>query len=146
METFINAPPEIIWDYLVDWEGLDRWMKEASNFKVNTPHREGLGVVAEATIRIGFMKTTDRIQVTRWGPPHLLGLEHLGWVKGEGIMELHPGSLDGSATRLRWKETLIPTWGAVGALGIRLWKPLMRRIFVRDLRLLKTLVESDFTG
>jgi hypothetical protein len=143
METVIEAPPSVVWGYLVDWERLDRWMTEATNFRVVSPQREGLGVVAEATIRIGFIKTTDRIRVTGWNPPHLLRLEHLGWVKGEGLMEPLPHS---EATFLRWLELLKPPWGIVGAIGLRLWKPIMRRRFVRDLRLLKIWVESEFKG
>lgn len=144
MEITIDAPPEAVWEHLVDWENLGRWMTEASDFRVLSSQREGIGVVAEATIRIGFIRTTDRIRVTRWDPPRLLGLEHLGWVKGEGVMR--PVPLD-SRTLLRWREALIGPpigpKGVLGALGIRLWKPMMRRRFLRDLRLLKILVEAD---
>lgn len=140
MTIDINAPPSMVWPYLVDWERLGSWMLEASEFRVLTDHSEGVGVVAEATIRIGPISTVDRIQVTVWEPPALLELEHVGWVKGHGVMESH--ALD-AATRLHWKERLIPPWGALGALGIRVWKPMMRRTFLRDLQALKALVESD---
>jgi uncharacterized membrane protein len=143
VSILIEAPPEVVWPYLVDWERLDRWMKEASNIRVVSAHREGIGVVAEADIRIGFIRTVDRIQVSRWNPPHELGLEHLGWVKGAGLMEAM--SRD-NRTLLRWTETFSPPWGSLGALGMRLWKPVMRRIFAQDLRLLQMMVEAEFPG
>lgn len=146
MEITIDAPPEAVWKHLVDWENLGRWMTEASDFRVLSAQREGIGVLAEATIRIGFIRAADSIQVNQWDPPHLLGLEHLGWVKGEGVMQPTPHD---SKTLLRWRETLlgppIGPWGILGAIGIRLWKPIMRRRFLRDLRLLKILVEADST-
>lgn len=143
VSKLISAPPERIWPYLVDWERLDRWMKEASNIRLVSPHREGIGVFCEAKIRIGFIRTVDRIRVTRWEPPRVLGLEHLGWVTGNGLMELVP---ENAGTFLRWTETFVPPWGWLGGTGMRIWKPLMRRIFDRDLRLLKIIVEGDAPG
>lgn len=115
-------------------------MVEASDFRVLTAHREGVGVQAEATISIGGIKTRDRIEVSRWEPPRLLEIVHLGWVEGTGLMVLFES---GAGTRLDWTERLATPWGPVGALGIRLFRPLMRRIFQRDLYLLKELVERE---
>src|SRR5687767_14593085 len=84
----ITATPERIWPYLVDWENLHRWMHEARDFNVVSAHREGLGVEAEATVQLGGIRTRDRVRVTRWQPPSILEITHLGWVKGEGYMEL----------------------------------------------------------
>ena len=39
-------------------------------------------------------------------------------------------------------ETLYPPLGIPGAVGLRLFKPIMRKVFERDLRLLKQLVEK----
>lgn len=136
----IAAAPEAIWPFLVDWEHLDRWMKEAKEFRVLTSHREGVGVEAQATIHIAGIRTTDRIRVTEWEPGRLLVLEHLGWVRGSGRMELRSM---GGATLLLWTERLVPPWGVAGAFGMWLLKPQMRRIFRRDLALLRDLVESQ---
>lgn len=135
----IAAAPERIWPYLVDWENLDRWMKEGKDFRVTSKHREGPGVTAVATITIAGVSTKDVIRVTEWEPPLRLGISHLGWVSGAGWMECEPG---GQTTLLRWTEHLEPPLGMVGAAGIRLFRPLMQRIFFRDLRLLKELAES----
>lgn len=136
----IGAPPETVWPYLVDWERLHRWMKEGSSFRVTSPHREGLGVEAEATIRIGGLTTTDPIRVVRWEPPQVLEVEHRGWVRGSGLMRC---VRTGSGTRVEWRETLLPPLGPLGAAGLRAWRPLMQRTFRRDLELLKALVESE---
>jgi uncharacterized membrane protein len=136
----IDAPPEAIWPHLVDWENLPRWMREARDIRVVGPVREGVGVEAEAQVRIAGLRSTDRVRVTRWEPPAILELAHLGWVKGSGYMELTP--LD-RGTHVFWREELLPPWGILGAIGLRMLAPLMRRIFARDLRILRDLVESE---
>ena len=140
LRIVIAAPAERIWRYLVDWERLDRWMHEASDFEVVSAQREGVGVEAEATVRLAGFRTRDRIRVTRWEPPSILEIAHLGWVRGEGYMELSPTE-DG--TELFWRERLIPPWGVIGWIGLRIFKPLMRRQFAGDLRSLKRLVEGE---
>jgi carbon monoxide dehydrogenase subunit G len=143
MSVVIDASPESVWPFLVDWENLNRWMLEGSGFTVTSPHREGLGVEAEAKIRIGGISTIDRVRVTGWNPPNFLEISHLGWVKGKGIM--HAEAPD-SRTTIHWKEIFIPPWGILGAVGMRGLAPLMKRIFKRDLGILKTLVEAEQPG
>jgi uncharacterized protein YndB with AHSA1/START domain len=141
--TDIRRPPKTVWPFLVDWERLPRWMKDLREVRVTSAQREGVGVEAVATVRIAGISTRDRIRVTRWEPPNLLEIAHLGWVKGTGRMELSPA---GSGSDLRWQETLIPPWGALGRLGMRAVLPLMRGVFRRDLERLKQLVEDPREG
>ena len=136
----IRREPHIVWPSLVDWERLDRWMLEARDFRVLGDKREGVGVEAETTVRIAGITSRDRIRVTRWEPPWVLEMEHLGWVKGTGYMELTP---DDRRSKLFWRESLVPPWGWLGAMGLRLMAPFMRRIFQRDLRALRDLVEQE---
>jgi uncharacterized protein YndB with AHSA1/START domain len=139
----IARAPERVWPHLVDWERLGWWMREARDFRVVGEQREGVGVEAEATVRIAGITTRDRIRVTRWEPPWVLEIAHRGWVTGTGYMELSPTE---AGSRLFWREDLFPPWGAAGWLGLRATAPLMRRIFRRDLGLLRELVEGSAPG
>jgi uncharacterized protein YndB with AHSA1/START domain len=139
LQADIRAPVEVVWDLLVDWEHMGRWMLEASGFQVTTQHHEGVGVEVEAKIRIGGITTTDTVRVTRWEPPHVLAADHLGWVKGDALMQCIPTE---QGTRLEWVERLVPPLGPLGGIGIRLFKPLMVRTFVRDLSVLMRLAET----
>jgi uncharacterized membrane protein len=136
----IDRPPEAIWPHLVDWENLPGWMQEARNVRVTGDLREGVGVEAEATVRIAGITTRDRIRITRWNPPVILEMAHLGWVKGTGYLELSPLE---RGTHVFWREELVPPWGILGSIGLRLIAPIMRRIFARDLRLLREIAESN---
>jgi uncharacterized protein YndB with AHSA1/START domain len=140
VEIDIDRPPEAIWPHLVDWENLPRWMQEAHDVRVVGGLREGVGVEARAKIRIAGISSRDHIRVTRWEPPVSLEMAHLGWVKGTGYMELSPLA---RGTHVFWREELVPPWGILGAIGLRLLVPIMRRIFARDLRLLREVAESD---
>jgi carbon monoxide dehydrogenase subunit G len=135
------GPPELVWALITDWEHQDDWMLEASRFEVVGELREGVGVEARATVRIAGIKTRDKIRVSMWEPPRILVIDHLGWVKGAGEIQLQPVS---EGTRMRWRETLYApkVLGPVGRLGFRVAAPLMRRIFRRDLRVLRSLVRS----
>jgi hypothetical protein len=120
-------------------------MLEASDFEVVGEQRQGVGVESRATVRIAGIRTRDTVRVSMWEPPRILVIDHLGWVKGSGEIQLHPVS---EGTRMRWRETLFspPKLGPIGRLGLRLASPLMRRIFRRDLRVLRSLVRSRSEG
>jgi hypothetical protein len=119
-------------------------MREASDFEVVSPHREGVGVEALATVRIGGISTRDRIRVDVWEPGRHLGIAHLGWVAGRGDLRLAP--LGPHETRLDWREELVPPWGVAGAVGLLLFRPLLARVFRRDLRMLGELVRKATDG
>jgi uncharacterized membrane protein len=133
----IHRPAQAVWPFLVDWEGLPRWMQDARDVRV-TGTRQGVGAEVEATIRIGPITTKDPIRVTRWEPPAVLEIAHLGWVKGRGYMELSPTE-DG--VQLFWREELIPPWGFLGRTGLRMYAPILRRTFRKDLQRLKAIAE-----
>ncbi|HZA60205.1 MAG TPA: SRPBCC family protein [Actinomycetota bacterium] len=140
-EVDIDARAEEIWPYLVDWEHLDRWMAEASDFRVVSPQREGIGVEAEATVAVGRITTRDRVRVTRWEPPSVLEIAHLGWVGGHGYLELSP--LHPRGTNVFWRERLKPPMGVLGRIGMRLYRRRLEQQFADDLVILRTLVEEE---
>jgi uncharacterized protein YndB with AHSA1/START domain len=138
------GPPEVVWRLITDWENQGDWQLEARDFVVKSDAREGVGVRAEATVSIGGITTRDAIEVLAWAPNEHLAIEHKGWVSGRGDIRLTPL---GSGTRpdrthVYWVETLWPPLGVAGAIGITAFKPLMTRIFKRDLRVLQGLVRA----
>ena len=139
LEAVLAGPREIVWKLITDWEHQGLWMREASDFEVTSPHREGVGVEATATVRVAGIKTRDPIRVDIWEPQRHLGIEHLGWVKGRGDLVLEPHS---TGTRLRWREELHPPWTIFGAVGLRIYRPMLARTFRRDLGLLAGLVSE----
>ena len=140
LTTTLPGPPQVVWRLITDWENQYLWMIEASDFVVTSPHPEGVGVEATATVKVGGIKTRDPIRVDVWEPERRLGIEHGGWVKGRGDLTLEP---EGATTRMRWREELHPPWGILGAIGLRAFRPMLARTFRRDLGLLARLVQQS---
>lgn len=138
MSETVEGPPEVVWDLITDWERQPDWMLEMSDVTVVSDHREGVGVEAEATVKIGGVTTRDKVRVVGWEPGHRLAIEHLGWVSGRGEIFLTP--LGENRTHVFWREQLDPPVGMLGALGMTTMKPMMYRIFKKDLRVLAALV------
>lgn len=141
----LPGPPEVVWHLITDWEHQDDWMLEARDFVITSQHREGVGVTGRATVSIGGITTTDEVVVTGWDPCRRLAVEHQGWVSGEAEMLL--SRLEDGSTHILWREELIcRSLGALGSIGLALFRPLMRLIFVRDLRVLESLVRAASRG
>src|SRR2546423_10716606 len=132
----IAAPPEAVWDRLVDWENLGLWMKEAWEFRVTSPEREGVGVVAQARVRIAGITTLDTVVVSRWEPPEWFEIEHRGWVGGRGLMQARRTP---SGTYLWWRESLEPPLGGLGGAGMAAGQPGVGGVLKRGPPLLKDL-------
>lgn len=141
MTRDLPGPPEVVWDLITDWEHQGDWMLEASDFVVTSEEREGVGVEAEATISIAGITTRDKVRVVGWEPGRRLEIEHRGWVSGTGEIVLTP--IENGRTHLKWREELMNLpLGPLGSLGMMAFKPLMQRIFERDLRILESLVRA----
>lgn len=140
MAKTLPCTPAVAWDLITDWEHQDDWMLEASDFVITSERREGVGVEGEATVKIGGITTRDRVRVVGWEPERRLSIEHEGWVSGRGDMSLT--ALGTDRTHLYWREELYPPLGMLGALGITTFKPMMLRIFNRDLRVLESLARA----
>lgn len=138
------APPGVVWKLITDWEHQHEWMLEASDFRVTSEQREGVGVQAEATVTIGGISTRDKVTVVGWEPDHRLAIRHDGWVSGTGEIFLTPIGSD--RTHVFWREDLEPPVGIAGAVGLSAFKPFMKRIFQRDLRVLAALCRAGGPG
>ncbi|MEA2461547.1 MAG: hypothetical protein QOH90_1724 [Actinomycetota bacterium] len=140
MAQTLPCTPEIAWELVTDWEHQDDWMLEASDFVITSEKREGVGVEGEATVKIAGITTRDKVRVVKWEPPRHLAIEHEGWVSGRGDMSFTP--LGPDRTHMYWREELQPPLGVLGSIGIVTFKPLMLRIFKKDLRVLASLARA----
>ncbi len=143
VDRVLPGPRAVVWGLITDWEHQDDWMLEARDFVVLTEQREGVGVAAEATVTIGGITTRDKVRVVGWEPERRLTIAHEGWVSGTGELTLWSAG-GGRETYIAWREELEPprALGVVGRIGLALFKPLMRYIFGRDLRVLAGLVRA----
>ena len=126
----IDAPPETVWSAIEDIGTHVDWMADAVAIRFLTEARSGVGTAFECDTKIGPVRTTDRLEVTEWDPPRVMGIRHVGLVTGAGRFTLHQAP--GGRTRFEWDEKLaIPWWMAPPLAGLVLhwvWRGNLRRL------------------
>jgi uncharacterized protein YndB with AHSA1/START domain len=138
--TVINAPVERVWDAIEDIESQVRWMEDAVAIRFTSAQRSGVGASFDCDTRVGPLRLVDRMRVTEWDPPHRMGIRHAGLVTGSGRFSLEDA---GGPTRFTWEEDLAFPWWMGGRAGGAAAAPVLRRVWQRNLRNLKTLVERS---
>jgi uncharacterized protein YndB with AHSA1/START domain len=111
----INKPVKSVWSALVDWQGQSDWMLQTkvwSELDQDRTVKNGKGVLIFAftglfpklypKLKLGIL---DTMEVTKWKPPVICEVVHIGRViRGTGKFELKPVR-DG--TVFFWQEEIL---------------------------------------
>ena len=144
VETVIDAPPDQVWAAIDDVRTHPQWMEDAVAVRVTSTVTSGVGTTFDCDTKVGPFRLTDRMAITRWDEGVAMGVRHVGLVEGEGEFVLT--RLAGDRTGFAWTEELHFPWWMAGRLGARAGAPVLAHIWRRNLRNLKTLVESAAAG
>ncbi len=136
----IAAPPADVWRVLEPIEHHVEWMSDAESITFTGPTTRGVGTSFDCVTKLGPVRLTDRMVVTDWEPAHTMGITHEGAVKGRGQFTLTPAA--GGHTRFTWAEELRFPWWLGGPAGAAIASPILRAVWRRNLRGLKTIVET----
>jgi hypothetical protein len=137
--TTINAQPTDVWAAIADIATHVRWMDDAVAIRFISETRSGVGAAFDCDTRLGPFRLTDRMVVTEWAPPRVLGIRHAGVVTGSGRFVL---TATHGGTSFAWEEDLtFPVWMG-GGVGGAAAAPALRRVWRRNLANLKSLVEG----
>ena len=128
----------MVWDRLADVATHHTWMQEAQGIEFVSAQKSGVGTVVVVPTRIGLFSTRDRIEFTRWIEPRELSVRHTGAVSGTGKFTLTETSAD--TTTITWTETLTMPWHLGGRFGAVIAKPIVARIWRRNLANLENLI------
>ena len=135
----MSASPSEVWSAVDDVRAHGEWMRDAIEIVPLSERHQGLGAEFSCLTKIGPFRERDVLRITEWEPDVAMGIEHLGVVKGAGRFTLTPN--DGG-TRFCWVEELSFPWWMGGAVGERAAKPVLGRVWRRNLDRLRALVES----
>ncbi len=132
----VAASPKVVWADLSDIASHVEWMADAETISFTGSRRSGVGVSFECITRVGPLRLTDQMEVTEWVPASVIGVSHRGLVSGEGRFRLTPllGPGGSAHTQFTWTESLRFRWFLGGPLAAVLAKPVLRRIWQRNLR------------
>jgi Polyketide cyclase / dehydrase and lipid transport len=132
----VDAPPQVVWDLLVDWERQGEWIlltRVRGARGTGSAGGQGVGVRVEAFTGIGPVGFLDTMVVTAWEPPWRCLVQHTGRVvKGPGAFLVEP--LPRGRSRFVWCDDVELPLGLLGRLGWIVVEPLMRAGFEASLR------------
>ncbi len=133
----IPANPREVWRHLADLASHPRWMTDAGQVEFVGARTAGVGTRMRVRTRVGPFRTVDLMEVTVWDEPHTIAVRHEGLVKGDGRFQL---SSTAHGTRLTWTEELSFPWFLGGPLVGMVARPVLRRLWRRNLRRLAAYV------
>lgn len=138
----IDASPADVWTVVEPIERHVDWMADAVAIRFVSESTRGVGTEFECDTKVGPITLTDEMTVTEWEAERSMGVRHTGVVTGTGVFELESIDL-GRRTRFTWTEDLTFPWYLGGRLGeIIGGRAVMKQIWKRNLRRLKSLVEN----
>lgn len=138
VSTLIPAPLDRVWEAAADLASHAEWMADAESIEFETNQDSGVGTRMVVKTRIGPLRTADVMEVTDWEPRRAIGVTHRGLVSGKGRFELAPMA---GGTRFTWTETLrFPVWLG-GPVTAWLARPVLARVWRRNLEGLKQRIE-----
>ncbi len=140
VSTTIDAPPKVVWAQLRDIGSHVEWMADAVAIRFVSDRTEGIGTAFECDTKVGPFRMTDQMVCTEWREAKVMGMRHVGVVEGTGRFTLERKR--GGRTRFTWKEKLSFPWWMGGPFGGIVGGRILRRIWKRNLRLLKATVEG----
>lgn len=131
------ATPEKTWEELRRVDRHVQWMTDAVSIEFLSDQREGVGTSFRCRARVGPLVTNDLMTITRWEENSVMGVAHRGLVKGSGTFTLNAQA---EGTVIVWQEELVFPWWALGPLGAWLARPVLRRLWAKNLRNLGQLI------
>jgi hypothetical protein len=141
-EIDVAASADLVWRMLTDWPAQGDWMLATTVTAVGSP---GVGQQITAITGLGERGLSDEMVITRWEPPRLAEVMHVGRVlRGPGLFEVVP---TGPQTcRFVWAEDLELPLGRLGLWGWRLARPMAAAGVTASLRRFARLAESAQCG
>jgi len=140
VSTVINASPAQVWDEVRTIDRHVDWMADARSIAFTSTQTSGVGTTFDCVTKVGPITLTDKMAITEWRDGRAMGVRHEGIVTGVGMFTL--ARLRRDRTRFTWEEHLTFPWWLGGSVGGSVGGVVMRRIWKRNLRVLKALVES----
>ncbi len=141
----IDAPPADTWRIVEPIEHHVDWMADAESIRFTGAQTRGVGTTFDCVTKVGPIRLTDRMTVTEWEPGEDDG--HRAPRHGHRPGPLHAAAAPRATARsFTWTERLTFPWWMGGAVGAFAAKPVLRAIWRRNLRRLKTIVEARMTN
>ncbi|MBA2738895.1 MAG: SRPBCC family protein [Nocardioidaceae bacterium] len=140
----VDAPPEAVWRWAVDWTRQRRWMPLTDVRLVSGPPL-AVGTRVVARTGVGPLGFDDPMTVTAVDAPRTYEVLHTGRrVEGVGVFAVQPRQTSaGERARFEWWERVVVPGGPFARVLWLAGEPLTRLAFGWALRRFARAVEAD---
>ena len=136
----IEAPRQIVWDYLVDPDRYPEFMDAVTRWESAGTKRDGLGARFSMRMRIGAAEVGGLIEIVEFDPPR-----DLAWISITGVDHRGRWRLrrrNEGCTNLELRVAYHAPGGIVAHVADRVASPIVKGHLTRSLKELKVRVES----
>lgn len=140
VETSVDIATTIdqAWAALTDFKAHTEWMNDAVDIRFIGEQTSGEGTTFDCDTKVGPFFLTDRMTVTDWAEPNVVGVKHTAVVPGEGAFRIKKTD---RGVRVEWSEVLHLPWYYGGPFGALVAKPILSHMWKGNLQRLKAILE-----
>lgn len=139
VEVILPVGVEEAWEELRHIDRHVNWMLDAKSITFDNDQREGVGTSFLCVTQVGPFVTKDKMTVTAWQPPLVMGVRHSGLITGSGAFRLEESN---GRTHMTWSEKLNFPWWLFGSLGSFVAKPILSFVWKKNLGKLQRILAS----
>lgn len=138
-QTRINAPPEMVFDFIDHWPNAMRYLKRMVRWEPIDANNTGVGSVFKVAVQAGPSRLDGRLKVTEHERPRTIAFKSMDGPRVDGRWAL---TADGDATHVLLDAYYEPPGGLVGRIVASFIRQNAQNDLDGSLRELKRLVES----
>lgn len=140
VSTTIDATPDEVWSVVEHVADHVDWMHDAVAIRFTSESTSGIGTTFDCDTKVGPFRLTDKMEITQWETGTTIGVRHVGMVTGTGAFTIVP--IGTRRAGFQWEEALTFPWWMGGPIGAVFGGQVLKVIWKRNLKELKTIVES----
>jgi len=138
----VGSPPSVVWSYLSDLDGYDRFMSGVTRWDRDGELTTGIGARRRMLIKAGSAEVGGLIEVVEWDEPNDLAWSSVTGIDQRGRFRLRPVGNGSTRVELRYQYG-VAGGGFTGWLSERLSAPSISKDLRISVQQLKRLIESE---
>ena len=138
----VGSPPGVVWSYLSDLDGYDRFMSGVTRWDRDGDVTTGIGARRRMLIKAGSAEVGGLIEMVEWDEPNDLAWSSVTGIDQRGRFRLRPVGNGSTRVELRYQYG-VAGGGLPGWLSERLSAPSISKDLRISIQQLKRLIESE---
>jgi uncharacterized membrane protein len=138
----IGSPPRVVWQYLEDLDGWERFIAGVTRWDVDGEASSGVGARRRMLIKAGSAEVGGLIEMVEWDEPNDMAWSSVTGIDQRGRFRLRPAGSGSTRVEMRYQYG-VAGGGITGWISEHISAPSLSRHLRLSLQQLKRLVESE---